>query len=112
LAKEEISSTDNDRKALAEIRKELDSLKQRTLPASSAKDKKGKSRAEDVDYGADNETAGELPLGSSTSTHKVGIKNRENIDPRTLAEVERMIRERDSLIDSGGKATFFYNSVL
>ncbi|KAI8822828.1 Cep120 protein-domain-containing protein, partial [Chytriomyces cf. hyalinus JEL632] len=87
LAKEELGSVENERKMIDTMRREIAHLKS----MSGAKEEKSKENTSSVAGGKENSESGGI----------LRETKRQNLDPRIQAEVERLVKERDSLVDSG-----------
>ncbi|KAJ3234138.1 hypothetical protein HDU81_001699 [Chytriomyces hyalinus] len=99
LAKEELGSVENERKMIDTMRREIAHLKS----ASGVKEEKSVTFPENPVH-VDQKQNTNFVAGGKGKNESGGIlreTKRQNLDPRIQAEVERLVRERDSLVDSG-----------
>ncbi|KAJ3295057.1 hypothetical protein HDU79_009893 [Rhizoclosmatium sp. JEL0117] len=90
LAKEEMGSMENERKVVEGMKREIASLKAGA----------GAIREERVDKVMSME-ARFAAEGGSSATAPLQESQKQNLDPRILAEVDRLVKERDSLVNTG-----------
>ncbi|KAI9330751.1 Cep120 protein-domain-containing protein [Obelidium mucronatum] len=81
LAKEEMGSMENERRVVDGIKLEIAALKAANRPQS--------------------QDAVQTSPKPRTETGMLNPSQRHNLDPRITAEVERLVKERDSLVDTG-----------
>ncbi|KAI8610968.1 Cep120 protein-domain-containing protein [Chytriomyces sp. MP71] len=109
MAKDEMGSMENERRVIDAMKREILGLKAASSATSSGV---GNSRKPQVE-GNENSAASRIgeqrkedasgSVGGSGSAGDTALKvsHRQNLDPRVLAEVERLVKERDSLLNTG-----------
>ncbi|KAJ3244477.1 hypothetical protein HDU78_010948 [Chytriomyces hyalinus] len=95
LAKEELGSVENERKMIDTMRREIAHLKS----TSGVKEEKSVTFPENPRVNQKENT--NTVAGGKESNGILRETKRQNLDPRIQAEVDRLVKERDSLVDSG-----------